>query len=112
MMTTDEIQAKYLAIHDALGSRQDAEDKELFDLLHQATWNDCDAELRTRKAQLEAIETLTTEEQSELTDLQFMFPTPIEVEPIIFTPLNPTQGIEHRLTHVEEFLSQLYPPQP
>lgn len=29
-----------------------------------------------------------------------------------FTPSNPTQGVEHRLAHVEEFLSQLYPPQP
>lgn len=29
--------------------------------------------------------------------------------PLSFVPLNPTQGVEHRLSHVEAFLSSQYP---
>lgn len=112
MTTKSEIQATYLAQHDALGSREDAEDKGLFDQQHRQIWRDCDADLIDRKVQLEVMGTSTPEEQQELLELEHMFPTPIEVEPTIFTPKNPALGIEHRLTHVEDFLHQLYPPQP
>lgn len=108
-MTKDEIQAKYLALHNALGSREDAEDKDFFDQQHRQVWRDCDFELKTRKAGLEAQETLTAKEQKELTELENMFPTPIPYEPIIFIPINPVHGVEHRLSHVEDFLKNLYP---
>lgn len=107
-----EIQAKYLALHNALGSRETAADKELFDQQHSQIWADCDQELMARKTELELKETLTADELFELSELKHMFPTVIQPEPIIFEPLNPTLGVEHRLAHVEEFLSQLYPPQP
>jgi len=43
---------------------------------------------------------------------QNLLPNPdyIPPQPITFTPVNPAHGIEHRLTHVEEFLQSLYPP--
>lgn len=109
-MTKDEIQAKYLALHDALGSREDTIDKDLFDQQHRQIWHDCDLELQARKAELEAKETLTPEEQQELSELEAMYPTPTPYEPTIFTPKNPELGVAHRLSHVENFLKNLYPP--
>lgn len=35
---------------------------------------------------------------------------PSPVPPIEFQPINPVMGVEHRLSHVEEFLTALYPP--
>lgn len=34
----------------------------------------------------------------------------IDPELIIFTPINPHLGVEQRLTHVEQFLQDRYPP--
>ncbi|MBA7558671.1 hypothetical protein ES708_00278 [subsurface metagenome] len=65
-MNTEEIRQKYLALHNALGSRKDAENKELFDRKHRQIWYDCDVELQQRKAELEAKSTLTDEERAEL----------------------------------------------
>ena len=75
-MTKIEILAKYLALHDALGSRKDTEDKEFFDQKHRQIWYDCDVELELRKAELLAKSKPTIEEQVELQDLQMMFPEP------------------------------------
>lgn len=70
-----QIQAKYLAHHDALGSRKDAINKELFDTQHAQIWANCDADLRARKAELKTRESLTDEERIELAELEVMFPT-------------------------------------
>ena len=77
MATRDEIQAKYLALHNALGTRKDAKDKELFDRQHAEIWRNCDIELKARKAELEAKETLTEAEKAELAELEFLFPKPV-----------------------------------
>lgn len=37
-------------------------------------------------------------------------PDYIPPAPVIFDPTNPALGVEHRLTHVEDFLQGLYPP--
>ncbi|MBA7573639.1 hypothetical protein ES708_15437 [subsurface metagenome] len=66
----------YLAQHNALGSRKEAEDKELFDQQHRQVWIDCDTELKARKAELEAKETITLKESAELAELESMFPSP------------------------------------
>lgn len=108
-MTKQQILAQYLALHDALGSREDASDKNLFDQQHAQIWLDCDIALQTRKAYLEAQEPLTPQEQQELAELKALFPTLIQIEPIIFLPENPALGVEHRLSHVEQFLADLYP---
>lgn len=71
------IRAKYLELHNTLGSRKDAEDKELFDQQHAQIWANCDAELQTRKAELVAKTTLTKDEAVELKELKFQFPDPL-----------------------------------
>lgn len=110
-MTKDEIQQFYLALHNALGSRKDAQDKELFDQQHSQVWRDCDVALADRKASLEEKETLTPQEQQELAELESIFPTPIPIEPLpIFTPLTDT-GIPDKVAHIENFLANLYPPE-
>ena len=73
-MKTEEIRQKYLALHDALGSRRDAKDKELFDQKHRQIWRECDVELQQRKTELEAMETLHNAEKEELAELEAMFP--------------------------------------
>lgn len=73
-MNSEEIRQKHLVLHDALGSRKDAEDKELFDRKHHQIWHDCDVELQQRKSELEAKSTLTEEERAELDELETMFP--------------------------------------
>lgn len=80
-MNSTEIKQKYLALHNALGSQKDAEDKELFDQQHRQVWADCDTELKARKAELEAMASLTPEQERELAELEAMFPTPVEVTP-------------------------------
>lgn len=109
-MTKNEIHAYYLALHDALGSPEDALDKELFDQQHRQIWHDCDVALCERKSYLQLQETLTPEQLQELTELLSMFPPPAPTEPPpIFTPL-PTTGLPEKVTHIEDFLSNLYPP--
>ena len=39
----------------------------------------------------------------------FLTPEPEPEPPIVFEPENPALGVEHRLTHVEQFLQTLYP---
>lgn len=43
---------------------------------------------------------------------QKLIPNPnyVPTPPVIFTPKNPAQGVEHRLEHVESFLQDLYSP--
>lgn len=107
-ITKDEIQAKYLALHNALGSRKDAEDKELFDQQHRQIWAACDIELKARKVELEAKETLSLKEQQELKELEVMLPTPIPVEPSpVFNP-PPGTGIPEKVKYIEDFLKGLY----
>lgn len=72
-MNTEEIRQKYLALHNALGSRKDAEDKDEFDRQHRQIWHDCDVELQQRKAELEAKGALTDEEKLELAEFEEMF---------------------------------------
>lgn len=94
-MTKQEIEQKYLVLHDALGTRKEAEDKELFDQQHRQIWADCDTELKARKAELEAKETLTLEEQKELAELEELFPTipeptpPLSTHPARLDNINP-----------------------
>ena len=76
MMIKSEIQVKYLAQHDALGSRKDAIDKELFDQQHAQVWADCNAELKARKDALKAKASLSSKEKAELSELTMMFPEP------------------------------------
>lgn len=73
-MNAEEIRQKYLARHNALGSCKDAEDKDEFDRVHREIWHECDVELQERKAELEAKGTLTDDEESELGELQEVFP--------------------------------------
>lgn len=68
-MNTQEILAKYLALHDALGRQQDAADKEAFDNQHREIWDNCDLELSERQAELEAKTALTDEESRELVEV-------------------------------------------
>ena len=75
-MNKQEIQAKHLVLHDALGSRKEAVDKELFDQQHRKVWTDCDVELRVRKSELEAKSSLTSNEAKEVGELRMMFPAP------------------------------------
>ena len=72
----DEIQAYWLAQHDALGSREDVEDKELFDQQHAEVWRNCDIELQQRKDELKAKTSLLKDEETELSELTKMFPEP------------------------------------
>lgn len=73
-MNSEEIRQKYLALHDALGSRKDAEDKDEFDRQHREIWNNCDEELQERKVELEAKDTLAADQQQELDELEDIFP--------------------------------------
>ena len=68
-MNRQEITQKYLTLHNALGSRKDAEDKEEFDRQHREIWRNCDEEIQERKVELEARDTLTADEQQELSEL-------------------------------------------
>jgi len=76
MGTKTEIQTRYLEQHDALGTRKDADDKELFDQQHAQVWRDCDVELEQRKDKLKAKPVLAKDEQIELSELTMMFPEP------------------------------------
>lgn len=76
MSTKYEIEAKYLTIHKALGTRKDAVDKDLFDQQHQQVWRDCETELKVRKVGLQAKPTLLKDEQVELSELKMQFPDP------------------------------------
>lgn len=114
MMNTTEIKAKYLAQHDTLGSRKDAVDKALFDQQHAPIWADCDAELRERKAYLEAQASLTADETKELAELERMFPTPaptLASHHSFELSLQPPDlpGIAQRVDYIETFLKALYP---
>ena len=73
-MNTEEIRQKYLALHAALGPQKDVEDKDEFDRQHREIWRNCDEELQERKAELEAKDTLTADEQQELSELEDIFP--------------------------------------
>ena len=73
-MKANEINAKYLVLHDALGTRKDAKDKELFDQEHRQVWHDCDLELQARKAELVSSGELAPEEMEELRVLESLFP--------------------------------------
>ena len=76
-MNTQEIQAKYLKLHDDLGTKADAIDKAQFDIDHQKLWSDCDAELKGRMDDLIAKINPTPNEQLELDNLLTMFPKSI-----------------------------------
>jgi len=76
-MNTEEIKVKYLALHNALGTRNDAKDKELFDQQHRQVWANCDTELKARKIEMEKSINLKPVEAQELKELGFMFPKPI-----------------------------------
>lgn len=73
MATKDEIQATYLAQHNALGAQVDAPDKEIFDQQHRLIWGKCDEELKQRMVELKGQATSTSEEQQELHELELMF---------------------------------------
>ena len=79
--TKNEIQTYWLAQHDALGKQKDAEDEDLFIQQHRGVWRNCRLELQARKADLVAEATLTPEEQKELAELEYMFPSPPEPTP-------------------------------
>lgn len=70
MPTEDKINAKYLALHNALGTRKDALDAEAFDIAHGKIWADCDVELKTRKEKLKAKSSRTDDENKELSTLK------------------------------------------
>ncbi|KKK78083.1 hypothetical protein LCGC14_2847150 [marine sediment metagenome] len=70
-MSREEILVRYLAQHNALSTRKDAPDKALFDQQHRQIWADCDAELKARYGELKGKTALTTEEQTELRELNF-----------------------------------------
>lgn len=107
-MKKDKILAYWLALHDALGTLKDAEDKVLFNQQHRQIWADCDVELKARKITLEAMSSLTLKQQQELSELEMLFPTPILVEPKpIFEPPAGT-GIPEKVDYIEQFLSELY----
>jgi len=72
-MNTAEIKQKSLALHDALGSQKDAEDKDEFDRQHREIWANCDAELQARKSELKVKGTLSDDERLELGELQDEF---------------------------------------
>ena len=71
-MNKETINQKYLELHNALGKRKDAEDKEAFDIAHRKVWADCNTELKARKVELE----MQGVDGSELKELQIMFPKP------------------------------------
>jgi len=91
MPTEQEIRDRYLALHDDLSHRYyelHEMPKEEFDLQHGQIWQDM---------------------KQALIDAGYLsLPEP----PIVFDPENPALGVEHRLTHVEQFLQTLYPPSP
>lgn len=68
-MNTEEILAKYLSEHDALGAQKDAPDKEAFDEAHREVWRLCDEALRERLEELEDKDHLSPEEEQELVEL-------------------------------------------
>ena len=114
MDTKDEIQAKYLVLHYALGSRSDAVDKDVFDHQHAEVWRHCNLDLHARKSELENQTLLTSQQEHELADLQFMFPTllPLPPQPHFITPTYPIldlSSLDHRVTNIEYFLRSLYP---
>ena len=76
-MNKNEIQAKYLDLHNALGSLKDATDKVLFNQQHTQIWADCESKLQARKTELEAKSTLSDIENIELKELRVMFPISI-----------------------------------
>lgn len=65
-MNKNEINAKYLVKHDALGKQKEAPDKEAFDVAHRKIWSDCKVELTARRDELQANLTPTVEEAEEL----------------------------------------------
>lgn len=71
-MNKQEIQQKYLELHNALGTPKDAKDKEAFDTVHRKIWADCDVELKARKTELEA----RGLDSVELRELREMYPEP------------------------------------
>lgn len=75
-MNIKKTKAKYLALHNALGSRKDADDKELFDQQHGKVWHDYDIEFQERKAKLLTKPNPTANELVELAKLESMYPTP------------------------------------
>ena len=77
MSDKNEILKSYLTQHDALGTRKDATDKEQFDIDHRAVWAACDAELRTRKVELQEKPSPTQAEAAELAELTQQFPEPL-----------------------------------
>ena len=104
----DEIQTKYLALHDALGPRKDAEDKTLFDQQHGQIWADCDTELWDRMIKLEAKQTLTLVEQQELAAIKRLLPTSTPIAPpLVFEPPAGTEMAE-KVDYIERFLATLY----
>ena len=76
-MTKKEIETKYLFLHDALGSRKDTDNKELFDQQHAEVWHNCDIELQARMDELKAKATKTKDEDAELAELIVVFPKPL-----------------------------------
>lgn len=73
-MNKNEIQAKYLARHNALGTLKDAKDKDEFHREHRAIWHEYDVELQQRKVELEYKEKLTKAQKAELLELEALFP--------------------------------------
>ncbi len=54
-MKADKINAKYLALHNALGTKKDAVDKDLFDQQHRQIWNDWETELKAKLSKSELV---------------------------------------------------------
>ena len=106
MATKNEIKAEYLALHNALGTREDAIDKDLFDQQHAQIWANCDIDLKARKAELKAKATLTIDESVELRELQALFPL-APPPPLSFETY--THGLPDRVARIEEFLKGAYP---
>ena len=98
MSTKEQIETKHLGLHDALGTRKKATDKDLFDQKHRQVWTDCNTELKTRALELEGKTWLTATEDLELRELHRMFPKPPPPS-VIETKL---ADIERRLKLMEE----------
>ena len=75
-MNKTEILENYLTMHNALGTRKDALDKDEFDGKHSKIWTDYDVELTARKEELRAKSVPSKVEREELSELKVMLPDP------------------------------------
>ena len=117
-MNKNEIQQKYLELHNALGSRKDAVNKVLFDQQHRQIWADCDVELKARKKELESMTSLFDEQRLELSELISIFPEPSppprnlaseidEIKKTIDMSTATQKGIAERINDLEKRIEKL-----